>query len=185
MESISCDIKSEAEHTQEVDRSADLFYPCGQGYLVEEEAMAEALMTLNGLSDNEVSKKKKKKVFKKVGRKIHSCLMCDKEYVYKGHLQRHISTQHRLCWPVHQLKCNFCGATFTSEEEFGRHKVATDEAVRKFNEKYDLSETKQQELVSLWMEYVGAENAAKQEVEEEEVVEVKEEVTGQEENVFA
>lgn len=83
----------------------------------------------------------------------HPCFLCQKDYKYLGHLRRHMSVEHRLCWPVNQLRCQFCGAWFSSDEAFDEHKVATDKEIKKYFENYNMSEAKQRELVDLWKKY--------------------------------
>ena len=83
----------------------------------------------------------------------HPCFLCHKDYRYVGHLRRHMSVEHRLCWPVNQLRCQFCGAWFSSDEAFDEHKVATDKEIKKFFENYNVSEMKQRELVDVWKKY--------------------------------
>jgi hypothetical protein len=84
--------------------------------------------------------------------KAHQCFLCDKDYMYKGHLQRHITTEHHICFPTGQEKCRFCGAIFSSHT-FEEHKVTSDHEIKKFFEKYEISEEKQQNLMKLWNQY--------------------------------
>lgn len=84
--------------------------------------------------------------------KAHQCFLCDKDYIYKGHLQRHITTEHHICFPTRQEKCRFCGAIFSSHT-FEEHKVTSDHEITKFLEKYEISEEKQNNLMKLWNQY--------------------------------
>ena len=151
-----------ADQARERGMIADLLYPCGQGHLVEEEAMAEDLFRCGLAAEGERKsgggKRKrrcKKKVLKPGKDGMHKCFLCDKDYVYKGHLRRHLTIVHHLCYPVQQIKCNFCGATFTCEETFEDHKVGSEEEIKNFFHNYDVSEIKQRDLLDLWREYTS------------------------------
>jgi hypothetical protein len=84
--------------------------------------------------------------------KAHVCFLCDKDYMYKGHLRRHIATEHHICLPVSQERCEFCGAVFSSST-FEEHKVTSDRELKLFVEKYETSEEKQKDLMEVWSKY--------------------------------
>ena len=49
------------------------------------------------------------------------CLICNKPYQTVAYLQKHMIAKHKLCQPVIQVKCNFCGCTFADQKEFELH----------------------------------------------------------------
>ena len=49
------------------------------------------------------------------------CLICNKPYQTVAYLQKHMIAKHKICQPVIQVKCNFCGCTFADQKEFELH----------------------------------------------------------------
>ena len=49
------------------------------------------------------------------------CLICNKPYQTVAYLQKHMIAKHKICQPVIQVKCNFCGCTFACQKEFELH----------------------------------------------------------------
>jgi hypothetical protein len=49
------------------------------------------------------------------------CLICNKPYQTVAYLQKHMLAKHKICQPVIQVKCNFCGCTFACQKEFELH----------------------------------------------------------------
>ena len=153
----------------------DYLYPSGQRFLEDdiEENMADVLMNAEAEKSNssEPPKKRKRKGKKEKEedpRRTQECCVCHKKYMHKGHLQRHIVTQHRFCAKVHQFNCSFCGAIFADDASFDQHKADVEEEMIKYFEKFQVSEANQQELIGLLKKYKGQEFKVKVEVREQE-----------------
>lgn len=49
------------------------------------------------------------------------CLLCNRPYKTVAYLQKHMVAKHRICQPVVQVKCEFCGSVFADQEQFQAH----------------------------------------------------------------
>ena len=49
------------------------------------------------------------------------CVICKKPYQTLSNLQKHTVAKHRVCQPVIQVKCEFCGNIFADEGDFYKH----------------------------------------------------------------
>lgn len=49
------------------------------------------------------------------------CVICKKPYQTVTYLQKHMVAKHRVCEPVVQAKCDFCGCTFSEQGQFELH----------------------------------------------------------------
>ena len=132
-------------------------YPSAQEMIFDEQPGEEDAGKENvppaGLPDTTKRRRTSRKRRLGEGReKAHVCFLCDKDYMYKGHLRRHIATEHHICLPVSQERCEFCGAVFSSST-FEEHKVTSDREVKLFMEKYEISEEKQKDLMEVWSKY--------------------------------
>lgn len=131
-------------------------FPSAQEMIFDEQPPGEEDVPPAEVTLPDTTKKRKRTGRKrKLGEgreKAHVCFLCDKDYMYKGHLRRHIATEHHICRPVSQEKCEFCGAVFSSAT-FEEHKVTSDREVKLFMEKYEISEEKQKDLMEVWSKY--------------------------------
>ena len=152
----------------------DYLYPSGQRFLEDdiEENMNTGAEKSNSGEPPKKKRRKGKKEEEADPRRTQECCVCHKKYMHKGHLQRHIVTQHRFCAKVHQFNCSFCGAIFADDASFDQHKADVEEEMIKYFEKFQVSEANQQELIGLLKKYKGQQLKVKVEVrgqEEEDV----------------
>lgn len=49
------------------------------------------------------------------------CVLCQKPYKTISNLQKHMAGKHRVCQPVVQVKCEFCGNVFADQLQFESH----------------------------------------------------------------
>jgi len=49
------------------------------------------------------------------------CVLCQKPYRTISNLQKHMVAKHRVCQPVVQVKCEFCGNVFADQLQFESH----------------------------------------------------------------
>jgi hypothetical protein len=49
------------------------------------------------------------------------CVLCQKPYKTISNLQKHMVAKHRVCQPVVQVDCEFCGNTFADQFQFEKH----------------------------------------------------------------
>jgi len=74
------------------------------------------------------------------------CIMCKKLYTSKVYLQRHMAVKHRLCSPVQQLACDFCGAIFADLATFEEHKQKADRQLYEYFGDVSEIQRKQKEM---------------------------------------
>ena len=72
------------------------------------------------------------------------CVLCNKSYRTVAYLRKHLVAKHRVCTPVVQLKCEFCGFVFSDSEQFRCH---ADQTAREIaNETGILDDVRQEQL---------------------------------------
>ncbi len=49
------------------------------------------------------------------------CLICNKPYQTVAYLQKHMMAKHKICQPMIQEKCDFCGCKCASQNEIELH----------------------------------------------------------------
>jgi hypothetical protein len=49
------------------------------------------------------------------------CVLCQRPYQTIAYLNKHMAAKHRICQPVVQVKCEFCGSTFADQDQFQMH----------------------------------------------------------------
>jgi len=121
-------VEEEEQKAKEEGRIYDLLYPAAQEMVV-----GDVEVDKNGLcppciripeedeEEEEPPRAKKTRVRRNYDY-LMPCLLCSKMYSSKTYLQRHMSSKHRICMPVKQMICDFCGATFADLQSFEEHK---------------------------------------------------------------
>ena len=49
------------------------------------------------------------------------CVLCNKSYRTFAYLRKHMVAKHRVCNPVVQIRCEFCGSLFSDRDQFRYH----------------------------------------------------------------
>ena len=91
----------------------------------------------------------------KVCEREWQCKVCLKDYFYRGHLQRHLSTEHRYCQKMSQLCCQFCSQIFHNRIAFENHKMLAASEMREAFEETGESKRKLRFLMSALVGFKG------------------------------
>ena len=81
--------------------------------------------------------------------KRFKCIVCDRPYVYKGHMYRHVRARHAICIAADPIQCNVCGRHFSDLTTFDEHKKHSETRMKMSFEKMDLSDEQERDIVDM------------------------------------